>query len=103
MRGGITKMTEKPCPVCGGSFQIPSTQPHKKYCCRGCSVIGRRSTKEEAGHKRVDEFIESLPDLCIKDVLNGRLGAGTDNRMTVKGVRTWEDGEYEYIVLVVKK
>jgi len=94
---------EKTCTVCGVSFQIPPTQPNKKYCGRECSVIGRRNTKEEAAAKRVDSFIDSLEDLHIVDALDGRLGAGTDNRMTVKGVRTWEDGEYEYIVLVVRK
>jgi len=93
---------EKTCPVCGVSFQIPPTQPNKKYCSRDCSVIGRRTTQEENATKRVDSFIESLPDLHIVDALDGRLGAGTDNRMTVKGVRTWEDGENQYIVLVVK-
>jgi len=94
---------EKTCPVCEKTFQIPPTQPNKKYCCRECSVLGRRTTKEEAGRKRVESFIENLPDLSICDVLPGRLGVGTDNRMTVKGVRTWEDGEFEYVVLVVRK
>ena len=94
---------EKTCPVCGKIFPIPPTQPKKKYCSRECSVIGRRTTKEEAGKKRVEAFIDSLPDLPICDALTGRLGAGTDNRMIVKGVRTWEDGEFEYIVLVVRK
>jgi len=93
---------EKTCPVCGKIFPIPPTQPKKKYCCRACSVLGS-TTKEEAGRKRVEAFIEGLPDLSICDALTGRLGAGTDNRMTVKGVRTWEDGEFEYIVLVVRK
>ena len=94
---------EKTCPVCEKTFTIPPTQPKKKYCSRECSVLGRRATKEEAGRKRVESFIENLPDLSICDVLTGRLGAATDNRMTVKGVRTWEDGEFEYIVLVVRK
>jgi len=94
---------EKTCPVCEKTFIVPPTQPKKKYCGRECSVIGRRTTKEEAGKKRVDAFIESLPDIDILDVLNGRLEVGTNNRMTVTGARMWEEETPEYIVLVVRK
>lgn len=90
---------EATCPICGTLFQIPPTRPNQKYCSRDCSVIGRKSTKEEAGKKRVDLFIESLPDLQILDVLEGKLGSGTDNRMTVTGARTWEGKKF--LVLVV--
>lgn len=87
------------CPICGNSFIIPPTRPNQKYCCRECSVIGRRSTKEEAALKRVNSFIESLPDLPIHDVLEGKLGSGTENRMIVPGARTWEG--HKFVVLVV--
>ena len=87
------------CPVCGDTFQVPPTHPNQKYCSRACSVIGRRSTKEEAAQKRVNSFIESLPDLPIIDVLEGKLGSGTENRMIVSGARTWEG--HKFIVLVV--
>jgi len=94
-------MTEKICPICGESFTVPPTRPNQKYCSRDCSVIGRKTTKEEAAQKRVDIFIESLADLPILDVLEGKLGSGTDNRMTVTGARMWE--EEKFIVLVVKR
>lgn len=87
------------CPVCGKQFNIPQTRPNQKYCSRDCSVIGRRSTKEDAAKKRIDSFIESLPDLHILDVLDGKLELSTNNRMTVTGARMWEGKRF--LVLVV--
>lgn len=94
-------MTEKTCPVCGKSFPLPPTRKKQIYCSRDCSVIGRKTTKESSALKRVESFIERLPEITIVDVLDGRLGSGTDNRMVVTGARMWEDGS-KFIVLVVK-
>ena len=60
--------------------------------------------KEEAGKKRVDKFIDELLDMEILDVLPGNLERNaTNNRMTVKGARTWESPDVEYVVIVKKK
>ena len=89
---------EKTCPVCGELFKVPTTRPKQKYCSGPCSVIGRRKTKEEAAQKRVNSFIENLPDLSIYDALEGKLELSTNNRMTVAGARMWEGKKF--IVLV---
>lgn len=90
---------EKLCPICGTSFpQIP-TRPNQKYCSKECAYEGILRDKEEAARQRVNGFIDTLVDLDIKDVLEGRLGAGTDNRMTVKGARHWQG--CRFIVLAV--
>lgn len=94
-------MTEKQCPVCNKQFTIPPTRPKQKYCSQECSVLGRRTTKEDQAKKRVDLFIETLPDLPILDVLEGKIGSGTDNKMIVKGARTWDTEKF--IVLVVRR
>ena len=94
---------KRKCPVCGRQFTPPPKRKNQVYCSPDCGYIGRKKTKEEAGKKRVDKFIEDLLDMEIQDVLEGRMEVGTNNRMTVKGARTWESGETEYIVLVVRK
>ncbi len=94
---------EKICPVCGESFKVPPTRPKQKYCSMPCSVIGRRTTKEETAKQRVDEFIDSLLDIKIVDVLEGRFDPGnTDNRIYVnaKGASTWPGKKF--IVLVIE-
>ena len=92
---------EKTCPICGETFTSP--RKNQIYCSPDCSVIGRKLSKEDAGKKRVDKFIDRLLDMEILDVLEGRLEQNTtNNRMHVKGARTWDSGETEYIVIVVK-
>jgi len=88
---------EKICPVCGESFKVPTTRPKQIYCSRDCAVIGRRLTKEDTASKRVDTFIDTIPDIQIHDVLEGRLKM--DHRMTVPGAGMWKDKKF--IVLVV--
>ena len=93
-------MTEKICPTCGNPFTVPPTRPGQKYCSAPCSVQGRQADKDEAAKARVDKALNELLSLDVLDALNGRLEAGsTNNRMTVKGARTWEDKRF--IVLVV--
>ena len=92
-------MQEKICPTCGKSFPVPIKRPNQKYCSRDCSVIGRRTTKEDDAQKRVDLFIDRLPDISILDVLEGRLeSSSTNNRMTVTGARMWEGKKFIVIV-----
>lgn len=71
---------ERICPICNKSFKIPTTRKNQIYCSRDCSVIGRRSTKEETAKERVNDFIESLPDMPILDVLEGRFNPGTTDK-----------------------
>ena len=92
---------ETTCPICNKLFTIPPTRPKQKYCSRECSVIGRRTSKEDQARNRVETFIETLPDLPILNVLEGKIGSGTDNRMTVTGARMWDTERF--IVLVVKR
>lgn len=91
--------TEKICPICGESFKVPFQRPNQKYCSRDCAVIGRHTTKEQDAQKRVDLFIDRLPDIPILDVLEGRLeSSSTNNRMTVTGARMWEGKKFIIIV-----
>ena len=92
------------CPICGTSFPTPPPSRGYKdknqiYCSKECAYEGILRDKEEAASRRVSGFIDSLVDLDIKDVLEGRLGAGTDNRMTVKGARHWQG--CKFVVLAV--
>jgi hypothetical protein len=93
---------DKICPVCRVSFTLPPTRQKQKYCSRECSVIGRKTTNEETAKERVNDFIESLPDIQIYDVLEGdiRLKTNTDNYLNAKGVRAWNDGKKKFKVIV---
>jgi len=91
--------TKKTCPICGESFTVPLKRPNQIYCSRDCAVIGRHTTKEDDAQKRVDIFIERLPDIPILDVLEGRLeSSSTNNRMTVTGARMWEGKKFIVVV-----
>ncbi len=90
-------MKRKMCPICNKLFDVPNTRPNQIYCSRDCAVIGRRLTKEDTASKRVDSFIDTIPDIQIHDVLEGRLKM--DHRMTVPGAGMWKDKRF--IVLVV--
>ena len=90
-------MKQKTCPVCNKPFDVPITRPKQIYCSRDCAVMGRRLTKEDTASKRVDTFIDTIPDIQIHDVLEGRLKM--DHRMTVPGAGMWKDKRF--IVLVV--
>gem|GEM_PF-4787515 len=67
-------------------------------------MIGRRMTKEESADKRVNDFIESLPDLPIVDALEGKFNPGGSTNtvyINAKGVLAYP--EKRYIVLVLER
>lgn len=98
----MTEQKTRICPTCGDPFPIPPTRPNQKYCCMSCSVEGRQAAKLDQSGRRVEEFINSLEDLEILDALEGRMGAGTDNRIIAKGARTHDRPGVRFIVLAVE-
>jgi len=99
MRIGAEQMIEKTCPVCGESFTLPPTRKNQIYCSRNCAVVSRQITKEDNASHRIDAFIESLPDLNIIDVVEGKVYPGnTNNQVIAKGVGAWPEKRFKVII-----